>query len=95
MTSNDFDPFNTDDLTNPADWWQWVVRDQGELITQAVTRLGTAVIAGALGLAGAQLKANGSKLAAPTLAASGLFAASFAGSAALAARKKQQTRPRF
>lgn len=93
MTSNDFDPFNTDELTNPADWWQWVVRDHGELISQAATRLGAAVISGALGIAGAQLHANGSKLAGPTLAASGLFAAGFAGSAALEARKRQQARP--
>ncbi|SFU03593.1 hypothetical protein SAMN05660657_04958 [Geodermatophilus amargosae] len=93
MTSSDFDPFNTDDLTNPADWWQWVVREHGELISQAATRLGAAVISGALGIAGAQLQANGSKLATPTLAASGLFAAGFTGGAALDARSRRQVRP--
>ena len=90
MTSSDFDPFNTDDITNPADWWQWVVRGHGDLISQAATRLGAAVIAGGLGIAGAQLKANGSRLGNPVLAGSGLFAAAFAGSSALDARSRRQ-----
>jgi hypothetical protein len=93
MSSNDFDPFNTDDMTNPADWWQWVVRNHGDLLSQAATRLGAAVISGALGIAGAQLKTSGSKLATPVLAASGVFAAGFASSAALDARSRRQVRP--
>ncbi|MDT5046323.1 MAG: hypothetical protein QOG75_2176 [Mycobacterium sp.] len=92
MSSNDFDPFHTDDLTNPADWWQWVVLGHGELISQAATTLGAAVISAALGVAGAQLKASGSKLANPALVASGLVAAGFAGNAALQARSRRQTR---
>jgi hypothetical protein len=90
VSSSDFNPFNTDDLTNPADWWQWVVNQHDDVISMAATRLGAAIIAGGLGVAGAQLKANGSKLAGPTLGAAGLFAAGFAGSAAMEARSKQQ-----
>ena len=74
MSSSDFNPFNTDDLTNPADWWQWVVSQHDDVISMAATRLGAAIIAGGLGVAGAQTKPNGSKLAGPTLGAAGLFA---------------------
>jgi hypothetical protein len=94
MSSNDFERLEIQDLMNSADLWEWIARNHSELISLAATRLGAAVISGALGIAGAQLNANGSKLATPALAASGLFAAGFAGSAALDARSRRQVRQR-
>jgi sugar (pentulose or hexulose) kinase len=93
VTSDDFGfGFRTDDW-DPAEWWTWVARTLAEAVGESATRLGAAVVAGGFAVAGSRLLENDSRLAKPTLGASAAAAGVFAGSAALAARRRQGLKP--
>jgi hypothetical protein len=87
MASDDFFPW--EHTNDPLDqWWESIV----DPIDQFSIRLGSAVISGALAIAASNMFTAGQRLATPTLAASGLFAAAFAASAAGLTLRRPQGR---